>query len=542
MDGMLFNVTADGATAPRYEITVIGPDLALDLLRGQRPRALIRQDAVTAYAEAMRSGQWVLNGIPIVLAPNGILLDGVQRLRACAVAGVGFATLIARNVSADVLHTIDRQRRRSYAGALANRGLAHPRSVHAALAKLMGYDEEVLGRDAAGAGWGHLDRVLATNPDLADAVAASCAMRVPALHEAARSPLIYIGRRAAPAALRRLLSAIASPDDYAPDEPGVQLRRRLEEARGDRRGRLTVRETLALSLLALADTAKGKRRAFYRWNEGRDPFPRIPRYTGLVEPAPFRASLYRKPSRAENTPATPPHLVLSRETLTPDRARDYLRFNHGNRTISVTHVEGIVRDIRRGRWMMNAQPICFAQSGRLLNGQHRLSAVLQAGEPIDVLVLRGVPEEAWRTYDQQPRRPLEITTPEEFGDGALVSAAVTHLWRRHYRPDGTKAARPTGAEQAAILADHPDLPRLRTWARQVALFIRPSAALYLAAIISREGGAVGEDFLADLRDGSQLSPRDPVLRLRARLAGMRRSRASANEVIDAVLAIWKRHR
>lgn len=343
-------------------------------------------------------------------------------------------------------------------------------------------------------------------------------------------------------ALRRLMAALTSPDDYDPGEPGVQLRRRLEEARGDRRGRLTMRETLALSLLALADTASGTRPHFYRWNEHRDPFPRIPRYRGLAMAAPFQASLYRNRPRGERTPALPPHLSLSRETITVRRAEDYLRFNQGNRAVSAKHIEGIVRDIRKGRWMMNAQPICFGQSGRLLNGQHRLSAVIEAGEPIDVLVLRGVPDEAWRTYDVQPRRALEINTPEEFGDGPLVSAAVTHLWRRHYRPEGTRSARPTGAEQSAILAVYPNLPELRTWARQVALLIRPSAALYLAAVISREGGAAGRRFLKDLRDGSELPSADPVLRLRARLAGMRRARASADEVIDATLAVWKKRR
>ena len=95
----------------------------------------------------------------------------------------------------------------------------------------------------------------------------------------------------------------------------------------------------------------------------------------------------------------------------------------------------MARDIRNGQWMFNAQPICFSRSGRLLNGQHRLSAVLEAGQPIEVLVMRGLPEQAFQTYDKQAKKaPALDEMFEDFGDKALISASAVLLWRRELRP------------------------------------------------------------------------------------------------------------
>ena len=51
-------------------------------------------------------------------------------------------------------------------------------------------------------------------------------------------------------------------------------------------------------------------------------------------------------------------------------------------------VAALARDIRNGQRMFNAQPICFSRSGRLLNGQHRLSAVIEASDGLSYWALR----------------------------------------------------------------------------------------------------------------------------------------------------------
>ena len=180
----------------------------------------------------MREGRWVLNGMPIILSRSGVLLDGLQRLEACIEAGTPFPTFIAENVADDVLHTIDQQRRRSFAGVLEARGIRHAHAVQAALVKLLHYDDGSLGRGGGAApSWARMDRALAANPDLEAAAVDSLTEVDTTLPEPVRTPLLFMGRRADPAAIARLLAVVADADRHPVTEPGVLLRHELDRGR-----------------------------------------------------------------------------------------------------------------------------------------------------------------------------------------------------------------------------------------------------------------------------------------------------------------------
>ena len=204
------------------------------------------------------------------------------------------------------------------------------------------------------------------------------------------------------------------------------------------------------------------------------------------------------------------------------------------------HVEAMARDIAAGRWMFNAQPICFARNGRLLNGQHRLNAVIAAGQPVEVLVLRGLDEAAYETYDMHRQRGPQIDDLlEGCGDRALVAAAAGLLWRREMRPIGAgSGARPTAAELRAVVERYPDLVRFRGWGRKVGALLRSSVAIYLAIAIRRDDPELGEIFLERLETGAELPPSHPILKLRERLRDLRQAKAAPGVVIDETLKVW----
>src|SRR4051794_2997691 len=147
-----------------FRLATLTPLQATALSGQRRPGTRSNAATIRSYAEAMREGRWVLNGMPIILSRRGVLLDGLQRLEACIQAGVPFPTFIAENVADDVLHTIDQQRRRSFAGVLEARGIRHAHAVQAALVKLLHYDDGSLGGTAAAPSWARMDRAFAANP------------------------------------------------------------------------------------------------------------------------------------------------------------------------------------------------------------------------------------------------------------------------------------------------------------------------------------------------------------------------------------------
>lgn len=84
-------------------------------------------------------------------------------------------------------------------------------------------------------------------------------------------------------------------------------------------------------------------------------------------------------------------LTMDIERITPSMASEYLRKNTPfNRSINPKRVETYADEMRRGGWKLNGESICFNKKGELVDGQHRLSAIIKADVPIETTVIRGI--------------------------------------------------------------------------------------------------------------------------------------------------------
>ena len=87
-------------------------------------------------------------------------------------------------------------------------------------------------------------------------------------------------------------------------------------------------------------------------------------------------------------------------TVTPEMAREWLTKNmSSNRPVLRSTVHGYARMMRTGGWKLTHQGIAFDQNGELIDGQHRLHAVIEANVPVEMNV----------TYDVE-RKPGEVFT------------------------------------------------------------------------------------------------------------------------------------
>lgn len=92
------------------------------------------------------------------------------------------------------------------------------------------------------------------------------------------------------------------------------------------------------------------------------------------------------------------------EVITPAVAAEYLRlYNQGNRKPNKAQVAYYAKMMNEGEWELNGESIKFSGSGetlRLLDGQHRLMACVEANVPFETLVVRNVEEKTFDTLDQ----------------------------------------------------------------------------------------------------------------------------------------------
>ena len=78
--------------------------------------------------------------------------------------------------------------------------------------------------------------------------------------------------------------------------------------------------------------------------------------------------------------------------VTPAQAREWMvKHNRGNRKMRESTVSSYARDMRNGDWILNHQGLAFNEEGVLVDGQHRLAAVVESGCTVPFMVSTGWP-------------------------------------------------------------------------------------------------------------------------------------------------------
>ena len=102
-------------------------------------------------------------------------------------------------------------------------------------------------------------------------------------------------------------------------------------------------------------------------------------------------------------------MTYSHETITPKRAKELLTGNEKNRRLTPGLVSFLAEEIRAGRWDANNGETIKLNGKTLIDGQHRLHAVIAAGQPVKMAIMSGVSNDAFDTIDLGKRRSLGDT-------------------------------------------------------------------------------------------------------------------------------------
>jgi hypothetical protein len=87
------------------------------------------------------------------------------------------------------------------------------------------------------------------------------------------------------------------------------------------------------------------------------------------------------------------------ELITPQIAEQYLAKNSNNyRRLYKATVEQYASEMLNGEWIFNGEAIKFNKSGKLVDGQHRLSAIVKSGCSVSMVVITDVNDDV-NTFD-----------------------------------------------------------------------------------------------------------------------------------------------
>lgn len=202
------------------------------------------------------------------------------------------------------------------------------------------------------------------------------------------------------------------------------------------------------------------------------------------------------------------------EIITPAYAKQLLAQNCPNRPLSKSTVNRYANDMTNDRWNNNGQGIVLTAEGKLLDGQHRMAAVLKAGIPVGMLVVRGVPEETFKTMDSGKARSLsDVLAIEGYVNTPLLAAVAVNSYRyacgaANYH--ASKAALEVFVRAHPYLVDASGLLR----GKSSKLPKTPIAAVVFLANEKRAYDAETVSFVEALLSGEGLFKGDPRLTLR----------------------------
>ena len=113
--------------------------------------------------------------------------------------------------------------------------------------------------------------------------------------------------------------------------------------------------------------------------------------------------------------------------VSPPLAEKWLERNRGNRKVREDRVDRYAEQIRDGEWIVSPDAIAFSYTGKLINGQHRLKAVLRAEESAKHIVTSGLQPEAFKIADVGVKRTGADVLRIEGFKSAEEMAAVSRL-------------------------------------------------------------------------------------------------------------------
>jgi len=257
-------------------------------------------------------------------------------------------------------------------------------------------------------------------------------------------------------------------------------------------------------------------------------------------------------SQATGIMATPGRTTSWHGIITPALAGIWLERQVRNRPIREHHVARLAEDMRNGRWHYTGDTIKFDKDNYLIDGQHRLWAVIESGCTVEMLCVGNLDSDAQLYIDRnRTRSPADTLAMDGVQHPAEVAGALklVYLYDKNLLGYlGASRVWPDNAATKALLQQHPgvaDSAQFVVGNQQLRKIYRArSRATFLHYKFEISSQVHNRSFWEKLASGANLEVQDPVYLLRERLISESHSVLQSKERHLLALSIkaWNFHK
>lgn len=238
--------------------------------------------------------------------------------------------------------------------------------------------------------------------------------------------------------------------------------------------------------------------------------------------------------------------------ITPLVAKEMLKRNPNNRKISRGHVDFLSHEMSNGNWKFDGQPIRLSESGALLDGQHRLSAIIKSGTTQKFLIIKGIDEEAFKVMDTgKSRSSGDLFSIEGIDNAKAVASASKIIYRlkRGTSSSGGSTSKESNTDLLNFYYDNPKISdfvsRGNTLYKEFSRVLTPAQIGALSYLMAERSITHSEEFWNKLCTGIGLDKGDPIRVLRTKLMDdkyVNKAKLPWREKVAIIYKTWNHYR
>lgn len=255
---------------------------------------------------------------------------------------------------------------------------------------------------------------------------------------------------------------------------------------------------------------------------------------------------------------------IEKVLITPELATKLLEKNTGNRAVSQRNLDFLTNQMANGQWRFAADPIRISKNGTILDGQHRLKAIIKSGLSFEFLVISNLEESIFSVIDTGKARSasdvLTIANFKNSGPKAAITRMILNYQAGQYSVlrsrdsgavigGGYNTKSNLNATNAKILefvenVDLDDVVEIASRCYNSFKMLSKSEYGFFYYIFSLLSVDAANDFLIKLSTGLNLSENDPILLLRNKLIAESLSTIKVGAKIKMILILkcWNYYR
>lgn len=220
------------------------------------------------------------------------------------------------------------------------------------------------------------------------------------------------------------------------------------------------------------------------------------------------------------------NIIATIENIDKFKALEYLEKNINNRKPTKANIDFLISEINNDRFVLNGQAISFDKNGNLIDGQHRLMAISETNKTVQMLVVRGLENEVFKTIDTGKNRTAgDILSIKNVSDSNNIASAISRIIHKFHQQRHKKGLGTVKISNSEIVEFYnqnkdemqTDMAFTHSLYTSESKIVSPAVSCAMLYLLKRENREKAKSFIREIYTGEKETEDCSAITLRKKL-------------------------